>query len=42
VWPRKQAAESALEAVILSEAKNLGSCEIKQLQGSFVACGSSG
>jgi len=37
-----QAAEKRLQAVILSEAKNLGSCKVKQLQGSFVACGSSG
>jgi hypothetical protein len=37
-----QAAEKPFDAVILSEAKNLGSCKIRQLQGSFVACGTSG
>jgi hypothetical protein len=37
-----QAAEKPLNAVILSEAKNLGSCSFNQLRRSFVACGSSG
>ena len=38
----EQAADKGPQAVILSEAKNLCSCKIKQLQRSFVACGSSG
>jgi len=38
----KQAAEERLYRVILSEAKNLGSCIFNELQRSFVACGSSG
>jgi hypothetical protein len=37
-----QAAELRLGAVILSEAKNLGSCIFNELRRSFVACGSSG
>jgi hypothetical protein len=37
-----QAAEERLNAVILSEAKNLGSCSLEEPQRSFVACGSSG
>ncbi len=37
-----QDAEKPLGHVILSEAKNLGSCKTKQLQRSFVACGSLG
>jgi hypothetical protein len=44
-WPVKQTAERRLQAVILSEAldrpvqgeaKNLGCCKIRQLQGSFL------
>jgi hypothetical protein len=31
-----------LTTVILSEAKNLGSCNFNELRGSFVAHGSSG
>jgi hypothetical protein len=38
----KEAAETLVGAVILSEAKNLCSCRIRQMQRSFVACGSSG
>jgi hypothetical protein len=30
------AAEERMRAVIRSEAKNLGSCKTKQLQGSFI------
>jgi hypothetical protein len=37
-----QAAEKRLNAVILSEAKNLGSCIFNELRRSFVACSSSG
>jgi hypothetical protein len=37
-----QAAEKPLNAVILSGAKNLGSCIFNELGRSFVACGSSG
>ena len=38
----QQDAEEPLEGVILSEANNLGSCEINELRRSFVACGSPG
>ena len=38
----EQDAERPLTAVILSEAKNLGSCKINELQRSFVAYGSPG
>ena len=37
-----QVAEEPLHPVILSEAKNLGSCSFNELQRSFVACDSSG
>jgi hypothetical protein len=40
-WP-SQAAEKRMNSVILSEAKNPGSCSFNELQGSFVAFGSSG
>ncbi len=36
------AADKLVNPVILSEAKNLGSCILTELRGSFVACGSSG
>jgi succinate dehydrogenase/fumarate reductase flavoprotein subunit len=35
-----QAAEKPINTVILSEAKNLGSCSFNELRRSFVACGS--
>jgi hypothetical protein len=35
-----QAAEKRLNTVILSAAKNLGSCSFNELRRSFVACGS--
>jgi hypothetical protein len=41
-FPSLQAAEKLARAVILSEAKNLCICRIRQMRRSFVACGSSG
>jgi len=38
----QHAADTLLTTVILSEAKNLGSCNFNELRGSFVAHGSSG
>jgi hypothetical protein len=38
----EQAAEKRFTAVILSEAKNLCICKIRQMRRSFVAYGSSG
>jgi len=35
-------AKQLLTTVILSKAKNLGSCNLNELRRSFVACGSSG